>query len=63
MRAWFWLQDTACRSEFPASEFADDGEGGCGVPLCAGEEADEGSEEAVPIPVYLPDPVPFDAAS
>ena len=57
--AWFWVRGTADRAEFSASEFADYGKGCRGVPLCASEEADEGSEEAVPGPVYLPDPVPF----
>ena len=61
--AWFWVRDTARREEFPASEFADYGKGCGGVPLCASEEANEGSEEAVPVSIYLPHPVPFDSSS
>jgi hypothetical protein len=53
------VRDIADWAEFPASEFVDYGKGCRGVPLCAIEEPDEGSDEAVPVPIYFPDPVPF----
>ena len=63
MRARFWVRDFAGGSELPAAEFADDGEGRGGVPLCASEEANERSKKAVPVAVYLPHPVPLDSSA
>ena len=57
------MRDFTGGSEFPAAEFADDGEGRGGVPLCASEEANERSKKAVPVAVYLPHPVPLDTSA